>query len=412
MIRQATWPGLFILLAQAASGPGQDQPKPPVFAARAALVLVDFVVLDKSDRVVTGLTAKDFVVKEDGKVQRVASFASFATGEEPRDAGPEEVIVEPYPEATPPPQKAPEAVAVLFVDDGQMSPSEAVRLRPAIKRLIETLAERNGALVLLAPWSKVSLAELVEGNRALFGAAVDKIIGRRTEDFSSFPVADAEAIAIARGDPSMLARVTARFVALNPGLDSNSAGALVSSRAVEVAQAARIRREDAYGVLLQSLDRLVRQPGRHSVVMVSSGFAFDSNELRRQQEVVTRSLLANAPIHFVDVRGLQGMGRFQGVEYGPALDRDAGETPFAFQDASEGAANLALDTGGLVIRNTNDISKGLTRLLDMTSTYYVLGYEPPEHKKPGFRKIKVEVLTKGLRVIARRGYFDEASAPR
>jgi hypothetical protein len=48
----------------------------------------------------------------------------------------------------------------------------------------------------------------------------------------------------------------------------------------------------------------------------------------------------------------------------------------------------------------------------MNGTYYVLSYEPPEHTKPGFRKIKVEVATKGLKVIARRGYFDEAVSPK
>ena len=413
MIRPASWPALFLLLGQAATGPGQDRPAPPVFATRTDLVLVDFVVLDKSDRVVQGLTAGDFVVKEDGKVRPIASFKAFAPDEAMPDAGPDEVIVEPFPAApAPPAPKPPAAAAVVFVDDGQMSPTEAVRLKPALKKLIETLAERNGALVLLAPWSKVSLAELVEGNRATFFAAVDRIKGRRVEDHSSFPIADAEAIAIQRGDPAMLARVTARFVSLNPGMDSNSAAAAAASRASEVAHDARIRREDAYGVLIQSLDWLVRQPGRHSVVMVSGGFTFDPNETRRQQEVVTRSLLANAPIHFVDARGLQGLGRYQGVEYGPALERDAGETPFAYSEAAEGSSNLADDTGGLTIRNTNDMSRGLTRLLDMTSTYYLLGYEPPEHRKPGFRKINVEMLKKGFRVIARRGYFDETSSAR
>ncbi len=407
-----SWPALLLVVGQAASGPGQDRPSPPVFATRTDLVLVDFVVLDKSDRVVTGLTAKDFVVKEDGKVRPIASFKAFALGEPAADAGPDEVIVEPFPAAAPPPAPTPAAVAVVFVDDGQMSPAEAVRLKPALKKLIETLAERNGALVLLAPWSKISLAEPVEGNRATFFAAIDRIRGRRVEDHSSFPIADAEAIAIKRGDATMLARVIARFIAFNPGLDPNSAAATATSRATEVVHDARIRREDAYGVLLNSLDWLVRQPGRHSVVMVSGGFAYDSDDARKQQEVVTRSLLANAPIHFVDSRGLSGMGRYQGVEYGPALDRDAGETPFAFSEAAEGSSNLADDTGGLTIRNTNDMSKGLTRLLDMTSTYYLLGYEPPEHKKPGFRKIKVEMLKKGYRVIARRGYFDETSSAR
>jgi VWFA-related protein len=146
MIRTAARLALILCLTQAASGLGQDRPRPPVFGARTEMVLVDFVVVDKSDRVIKGLTASDFVVKEDGKVRPIASFRAFS--DEPvADAGPDEVVVEPYPSATPSPAPTPGAVAVVFVDDGQMSPQEAVRLRPALKTLLETLAERNGSLV-------------------------------------------------------------------------------------------------------------------------------------------------------------------------------------------------------------------------------------------------------------------------
>ena len=376
------------------------------------LVLVDFVVISGGDKAVGGLLAKDFVVKEDGQERPIVSFAAFG-GEPSAAAGPRDVVVTPFPaEETPEPEKQiPNAVTVLFVDDGQMAPQDAFRLRPALKQLINTIAERNGALALIAPWSKITLAQEVEGNRAVFAAAVDKINGRRSEDRSTFPISDAEAFAIERGDQAMLTRLSLRFVAMNPGFDSDAASGAARRRASEVSRDARNRREDAYGVLLRSLDWLVKQPGRHSVVMVSSGYAVDTED-SKQQEVVTRSLRANAPIHFLDTRGMQGLGKFQGVEYGPALDRDAGETPFAFSDAAEGAAGLALDTGGIVIRNNNDLARGLTRLVDTMTTYYVIGYEPPEHKKPGFRKIKVEVQAKGLKVLARKGYFDSSSTPR
>jgi VWFA-related protein len=398
--------GLAIL--QAFSARAQDQTKPPVFSAGTNLVLVDFVVTDKSESAVGGLKASDFVVKEDGKERPILSFAAFG-GAVTVDAGPEDVVVEPFPSATPKPAPTPAtAITVLFVDDGQLAPQEAVRLRPALKKLVGVIAERSGALALVAPWSKVSLASEVQGNLAVFGAAIDKINGRRSAEMTSFPMSDAEGFAIDRGDQSMLARLTLRFVSLNPGLESDQAAITARSRATEVVHDARNRREDAYGVLMRSLDWLVKQPGRHSVVMVSGGFAYDSDD-RKQEQVVTRSLRANAPIHFLDARGLQGMGVFQGVEYGPALAYEAGETPFASSEASEGSTNLALDTGGTIIRNTNDFTRGLTRLLDMTTTYYILGYDPPEHKKPGFRKIKVEVLNKNLRVIARKGYFDESS---
>jgi VWFA-related protein len=398
------------LMLVARSSAIQDPKNPLVFTAGTNLVLVDFVVTGKGDAMVAGLSADDFMVKEDGQVRRIVTFSAFNRGAS-TEVGPEEVVVEPFPSRRETAPKGADAVTVIFVDDGQMSPLQSTRLKPALKKLIDTIAERNGALALIAPWSKISIANEVEGNRAVFGAAVDRISGRRVEDYSSFPISDAEAIDIERGDQTMLSRIALRFVALNPGFDMESATATARSRAAEVAHDARIRREDAYGVLLKSLDWLVKQPGRHSVLMVSGGYAFDSDD-SRQQEVVTRSLQANAPIHFIDVRGLPGMGQFQSVQYGPALEREAGETPFAFADAAAGATSLAGDTGGLVIRNTNDITKGLTRILDTMSTYYILGYEPPEHKKRGFRTIKVEVRAKGLKVIARRGYFDEASKPR
>lgn len=146
--------------------------------------------------------------------------------------------------------------------------------------------------------------------------------------------------------------------------------------------------------------------------MVSGGYATDKED-RSMREVVNRSLRANAPIHFLDSRGLQGMSRFLGVEYREGLEHDGMEAPLAFSEESAGAAGLAADTGGLYVRNTNDMEKGLSRILDMATTYYVLGYEPPENNgKPGFRRIKVEVAKQGLKVTARRGYFAEGAPPR
>lgn len=408
-MRRAAWIIAGLTLLPLAAARAQVRPKPPVFSTRTELVLVDFVVTDKRDRVVEGLSAADFVVKEDGKERRIVSFSAFSPAREDA-AGPAEVVVEPFPSATPEPERPPSSIAVLFVDDGQLSPQDAIRLKPALKRLLDAMVEKNGALALVAPWAKISVANQVRGNRAVFAAAIDKIQGRRFEDRSNFQMSDAEAIAIERGDPAMIARLTLRFVALNPGFDPDQAQVAVRSTASEVAQAARIRRKDAYGVLLNSLAWLAKQPGRHSVVMVSGGFALDNDEDRDRREITARSLQAKAPIHFLDARGMQAAGIFQGVEFGPAIDRDAGETPFAFADASEGSTGLALDTGGLVIRNTNNFEKGLEQMFDTMTTYYVIGYEPAEHDKPGFRKIKVEVRGKDLRVRARRGYYDSGAS--
>ena len=106
---------------------------------------------------------------------------------------------------------------------------------------------------------------------------VDFVVSDKTNrlvrDHSTFPISDAEAIAAARGDPQMLARLTSRFTQLNPSLSRDQAEALAHSRSIEVAYDARMRRELVYGVALLSLDWLAGQPGRHSLVMVSGGFA-------------------------------------------------------------------------------------------------------------------------------------------
>jgi len=385
----------------------QPTPQPPVFAAGTGLVLVDFVVTDKNDRLVKGLKASDFVVKEDGKERPIISFAAFSKGQS-TEAGPAEVVVE----AAPRVETRPEAVTtVLFVDDGQMSPQTMPRLMPALKKLVDTIAEQDGVLALVAPASGIQVADVAEGNRAVFWEAIDKIAGQRVDDRSAYPLSDVEAILAEQGDTSILERLAARFVYLNRGMTYDMAMSQARGRAREVAEAAKVRRGYAYAVLLKSLDWLAGKPGRHSIVMVSDGYASDDTDARHQA-VVNRSIQANAPIHFLDARGLQGVNRYLGVEYRQALEHDAMEAPLAFSEAAAGASGLADDTGGLYVRNTNDMIKGLTRIVDMTSTYYVIGYEPPAHKDRGFRKIKVEAATKGLKIVARRGYFDEALAPR
>jgi VWFA-related protein len=386
----------------------QDLPKRPPFTTGTELVLVDFVVSDRADRLVRGLSAKDFVVKEDGRERPIVTFEAFggdvASAPFARGTPPEPSSVHPAP-------PSPGAATVLLVDDGQLSPPQAARLRPALKALLARMGERGGSLTLVAPGSKVSVRGLLPTGAADLAAAVDRIVGQRIDEHSNFPVADAEALAIFRGDLVALGRVAGRFGALNPELTAEQANMFARERGNMLAHDARTRRDTMYDAASGSLDWLASQTGRHSLILVSSGFANDPDD-SKYDEVVTRSLRANAPIHFLDARGLQGLGRYQGVETGPGLSRDADEGPFGWAEAAAGSADLADDTGGITISNSNDMEKGLGRVLDTMTTYYLLAYQPPAHEKPGYRKIKVEARTRGLQVRARRGYFSGAPVAR
>jgi hypothetical protein len=162
-----------------ASAPSwQDRPSPP-FATRTDLVLVDFVVLDKSDRVVTGLTAEDFVV-EDGKVR--PSLRSRLRANSPCGCGARRSDRRALSRSRTPPAPTPSAVTVVFVDDGQMSPAGGA---PCRRSRNSSRHSRNETAPRSAGPGRRSLAEVVEGNRATFpprstgsGVAASKITRR------------------------------------------------------------------------------------------------------------------------------------------------------------------------------------------------------------------------------------------
>jgi len=71
----------------------------------------------------------------------------------------------------------------------------------------------------------------------------------------------------------------------------------------------------------------------------------------------------------------------------------------------ESMRSLAVDTDGEAIINTNYIEKGLKRIADDLSSYYLFGYYSTNTKLDGrYRTITVRVKQPGVRVRARRGY--------
>jgi VWFA-related protein len=100
-------------------------------------------------------------------------------------------------------------------------------------------------------------------------------------------------------------------------------------------------------------------------------------------------------IHTVDVSGMEAGGS--------AAD---GLLPKAIGQGRDTLAQLAANTGGRFVSNTNDLEAGLVTLLDASRHYYVLAFEPLDAKgKPGrLRKLKVRVRGDGLSVSHRRGY--------
>lgn len=76
---------------------------------------------------------------------------------------------------------------------------------------------------------------------------------------------------------------------------------------------------------------------------------------------------------------------------------------------SESLRTLGEATDGLAIVGSNDLARGLKRVVDDLSTYYLIGYYSNGKLDGKFHPISVRVKRPGVRVRARRGYL--ASTP-
>jgi hypothetical protein len=80
-------------------------------------------------------------------------------------------------------------------------------------------------------------------------------------------------------------------------------------------------------------------------------------------------------------------------------------------DTQQGLQYLAQETGGFGIRNSNDLGRGIRRVLDDQRGYYLLGYVPDystfklDRGQRKFHKIAVRVKTAGLNVRSRKGFY-------
>src|SRR5260221_3838621 len=75
---------LLVPLCAEQGAKAQDKPAVPTFPSQVELITVDAVVVAQAGRPVPGLTKDDFVVKEDGRIQEIATFESFVL--EPAEA--------------------------------------------------------------------------------------------------------------------------------------------------------------------------------------------------------------------------------------------------------------------------------------------------------------------------------------
>ncbi len=402
-----------ISLGASTQGIGQSTAQ---FHSRVNLVEVDVSVVDRDGRPVTDLVSSDFQVLEDGRPQTIQAMY-LATADsvllaQPAPTRPAESAATPA-VIVPGRRALAQRLYVFVIDEAHLSAAGFRRTREAIESFLRDGLTPADAAGIVAGGQMLG-KKLQSDAPALLAelAGVPQPNLARFNEMRTFPriLSEQEAALIARGDAGTIEAAVRRGCAERPGDCSGRAGdepvrVEVEGKARQIAAAATADAQATLNALQTLTSGLSRFPGPKQVVVFSEGFYTDDIREWLHQLV---GVAAQSGVRFstLDARGLNRDPRMQNVDGAQPLTSPGELTSIDTDASADALASLALDTGGELIRNRNDLRPALDLIARETGTYYVLGYTPDRPIDRQYHRIAVTVARPGVAVRARRGYVE------
>jgi VWFA-related protein len=409
---------LLVAAAGLAGAAETDKAQPPRFTSGVETVTVDIVVTDKKGNPITDLAESDFTILEDGAAQKLQSFEKIEL-----PAQPNATPVPPPPVSSNTSKGARNGRSfVIIFDDLNLTRFSGISAKAAIQGFLQRGTREGDHVMLAATGGSAWWTARMESGRQQLLDTLKKMEGRRILPPGQDKMGDWEAMRIAvNNDATVAASVLNRWQAL--GVDAATLGKTsvdgsrdpmgagmidpyISMRAREFYDEAHRRNQATLEIMERALLGLVGSRGRKSMILVSEGFIYDpDNDVMRR--VLQAARRANVAIYFLDARGLMGAPEmFTAEAAGPAQQGDVASAFIERRAEAEGSDELADESGGFTIRNTNDLTGGINRIANESRAYYLVGYNPSNQARDGhWRKIQVKINRKGLEVRARKGYF-------
>ena len=355
------------------------------------LVQVDAVVT-KDGKPVSGLTANDFEIFEDGKRQAITSFAYISNlGEAATPPKNGDKNSSTFVPPAPVKRDVSRRTIAIVVDDLGLSAESMTSVRRSVRKFVAEQMQPNDLVAILRTGTQVGALQQFTNDKRLLNRAVEQL---RWNLCSRVGVNVLPALG------------TDAYV----GCRRSYSGTLSAVRSIV----------DAMGDL----------PGRKSLVLLSDSVPIQNQELQPNEyenvpdwagddwlsrrglaKIAERAIRSSVVIYSVDTQGLQTTGptaadRFSGdIHQVLAQMRNLPSTRSRLlQDRRAGGELIARQTGGFQIRNSNNF--GLDRIMQDQSGYFLLGYRPnAETFNKRFHHLKAKVKKSGLDVRTRFGFY-------
>lgn len=408
------------LLLIAVASPAAQQ----TFRTTSNTIAVEATVVDKAGNPVTDLTAKDFQILEDGKLQPVQTI--YLVTAPTKNAGTS--VPGTSSTSAPATPGAPGDSAVtrrevrnrvmIFVFDlNHLSADGYKRSRTAVESFLKDGALSSDLVGILS--GTTMLNNKIETDKASLLKAMDSMKGpnlSRYNDLRSWPrlVDDAEALSIARSSKQVTDNAVQRACTERPDDCTGFGGRdavqqMVEAKAREFTTQAFRDAQLSLSSLATLAAGLGRFPGRKQVVVFSEGFL--TTELGSQlKTVVEVAAKNNVRFSTLDSRGLNRDPRSQNFMNDQPLTQPGDLTPLDLDNNSDAMSSIAIDTGGEFLMNRNNLRPAIDIIATMSGNYYVLGYTPDKPMDGKYRSIDVKVTRPGVTIRARRGYVATAQA--
>jgi VWFA-related protein len=427
---------LAFLLQAGIQGAGGQQPAPgvppPSVRVSTRLVLVDVVAKDANGQHVTGLTAEDFTVLEDGKPQKVAIF-SFE--QPPVAAKTAENSLPPLPEnvtTNRPAYLTTSGTPTILLIDALNTPArDQARARLELLRYLAKQLRPGQPIAVYTLGRSLQVLQDFTDDPRLLKAAVERF---SPDDPMQLQIGDVSQ----RVPRSSGAAQGYR----NPSPDPTN---VLQRIRLFYTEEANVALDARVGMTLSAFQEIARNvagmPGRKSLIWVSGSFPIATysqikdlenrsnnpsyvsvdrqyeDVLRRTASIMSDSQVAVYPVDaagllgsLIDQASQSGVNDSGLLKVGEAFAEDLRAKNAAVENVQTSMTMMAAETGGLVFINRNDLDNAVALSVADASAYYVLGYYPEGKNWDGkFHKIEVKVKRSGVDTRYRRGYY--AAAP-
>ena len=381
----------------AVSGQQQPPPKPtptvqqPTFRGGVNAVERVVRVRDSKGQFVSGLTANDFLVYEDGVLQKIVNFTTVIGG---REMGTLETKPERNVNGVITPRSKPASdmsgrVFIVFIDDLNFQAKNSIMVRQILAKLKKVIHDQDLVGIVSSGYSSIATdlrhdigyKRLEEALNKTMGSGMDSQqlitapttaqgpVGLRYMAHTAFRTASEilEKMALIPGRRKS-------FLYISEGYDFNPL------------EGSRLKHEqELYGSPSNDQTATTVSPFQRTGTQFS-----EADLVADLAELIRMANRANVALYTIDPRGLVA---------GPDINENISTTEFRDHHAKQVSSLMALadNTGAFCICETNDFDGKLAQIDAETSDYYVIGYNSSNVDPLKLRRmVKIEVKKPGL----------------